>query len=152
MKSPYRNYQKTQVTTASKEKILLLEEISAPIVSLIHPSSEVSKYSSVDVGTVIMAGVVLNADSKISKGTILNTGCTIDHDCIIGDFTHIGPGANLGGGVQVGENTLVGTGASVKKSINIGKNTIVGAGAVVVNDLSDSIIAKGIPARSKTLK
>ena len=38
-------------------------------------------------------------------------------------------------------------GSSVRNKISIGDWTTIGAGAVVVNDVTDHVIAVGVPAR-----
>ena len=129
------------------EKLHWLVEKGAPLVSLIHPSAVISRYASLGVGCVIMAGVVVNADTKIADGVILNTGCSVDHDCEIDACSHISPGARLAGGVRLGAQSWIGIGACVKQLIRIGQQVVVGAGAAVTDDLPDGITAAGVPAR-----
>jgi UDP-perosamine 4-acetyltransferase len=117
------------------------------IVNAIHAKAIISDSVKLGNGVLIVAGVVINADSHIKNGAIVNTGATIDHDCIIGEFAFIAPGVNLSGTVNVGDGTLIGTGAAVIPNIEIGKNVTVGAGAVVVKDLPDSCTAFGVPAK-----
>ena len=83
------------------EKLAWLDGLSAPVVTLVHPSAIISRYAEFGLGTVIMPGVIVNASSRIGAGVILNTGCSVDHDCIIEDFVHISPNATLCGGVFV---------------------------------------------------
>ena len=130
------------------EKLSWLAEHSAPIVSLIHPSAVISRYASLGKGCVVMAGVIVNADTNIADGVILNTGSSVDHDCKIDACAHISPGARLAGGVQVGAQSWIGIGACVKQLISIGRQTVVGAGAVVVTDLPDGVTAVGVPAKA----
>jgi sugar O-acyltransferase (sialic acid O-acetyltransferase NeuD family) len=129
------------------EKLRWLSEISAPVVTLVHPSAVISQYADLGAGTVVMPGVVVNVSSQIGDGVILNTGCSIDHECTIGDCTHISPGARLAGGVKVGAQSWIGIGTSVKQLVQIGQRVTVGAGAAVVTDLPDGVTAVGVPAR-----
>lgn len=129
------------------EKLRWLSEISAPVVTLVHPSAVISQYADLGAGTVAMPGVVVNVSSQIGDGVILNTGCSIDHDCTIGDCAHISPGARLAGGVKVGTQSWIGIGTSVKQLVQIGQRVTVGAGAAVVTDLPDGVTAVGVPAR-----
>ena len=129
------------------DKTRLLISSGAPVISLIHPTSVVSKYSSIELGSVVMANAVINTFSKIGLACIVNTSATIDHDCELMDGVHVSPGANLAGSVKVKECAWIGIGTSVNQCLSIGKNVIIGAGSVVINDIPDNVIAVGIPSK-----
>ena len=113
----------------------------------IHPASVISKAASVDEGTAVMAGSVINIDAVAGRHCIINTGAVVDHDCVLEDFVHVAPNATLCGGVTVGEGTLIGAGSVVTPNIHIGKWSIVAAGAVVIRDVPDSVMVAGNPAK-----
>lgn len=115
--------------------------------SINHPNAIVSKYSKIGIGTVVMAGTIINANSTIGNHCILNTGSIIEHDCNIEDFVHVSPGASLAGNVSIGEGSHIGIGACVIQSVKIGKWVTIGAGAVVLNNIPDYATAVGNPAR-----
>lgn len=124
-----------------------LQAAGAKIITVIHPTAEVSRYASIGAGCVLFAGAIVNIGARIGDGVILNTGCTIDHDCILGDFTHVSPGAHLGGSVTVGEESWIGIGANIRHMSSIGIRVTVGAGAAVVADIPDGLTVVGVPAR-----
>jgi UDP-perosamine 4-acetyltransferase len=66
---------------------------------------------------------------------------------VIGNHAHIAPGATLSGAVQVGQLSHIGTGASVRQGIRIGERAVVGVGSVVVRDVPDGAVVRGVPAR-----
>ena len=113
----------------------------------VHPSSIISRYSSINKGTVVMSGALINADTQVGNHCIINTGASIDHDCILKDFVHISPNATLCGGVCVDECSQIGAGAIVIPGKKIGANVSVGAGAVVISDIPDNTVVVGNPAR-----
>ena len=128
----------------------LAEELSQQGVTFgmgIHPSVIMSKYASVDEGTVIMQGVVIQSCAKIGKHCIVNTSASIDHDNVLGDFVHISPHATLCGEVEVGEGTWIGAGTVVIQCVKIGRWSVIGAGSVVVNDIPDGVLAYGNPCK-----
>jgi len=122
-----------------------IETSGANIPILIHPSATIGELVEIGVGTVVMAGAVINCCSKIGKGCIVNTGATIDHDNIIEEYVHISPGVNLGGTVRVAKSSWIGIGATVSNNVNIISGCIVGAGAVVVRDIEETGTYVGAP-------
>lgn len=130
------------------EKLQQLKSAGAHLPVLVHPSAVISRYASIGPGSVVFASVVVNAYAVIGEGAILNTGCSIDHDCIVGNCVHVSPGARLAGTVNVGDGSWIGIGACVRQVTTIGANVLIGAGAAVVCDISDNMIATGVPARA----
>ncbi len=124
---------------------LIAAGASIPI--LIHPNAIIGTQVAFGVGTVIMAGAIINSSAKVGQGCIINTGATIDHDCIIDDYVHISPGVHLAGTVTIGKNSWLGIGCIVSNNICITRDCVVGAGAVVIKDISDKGIYVGVPAR-----
>ncbi|MFD4932112.1 acetyltransferase [Peribacillus butanolivorans] len=133
---------------STREKIQKkLEAEGASIPSLIHPSAVIGEQVELGVGTVVMAGAVVNCCTKIGKGCIINTGATIDHDNLIEEYVHISPGVHIAGTVNVGQGTWLGVGSIVSNNINITKGCKVGAGAVVIKDITEPGTYVGVPVR-----
>lgn len=118
------------------------------VVSVVHPSAVVARSSVIKPGTVLLAGVVVNADSLIGPNAILNTGCRIDHDCVVGAHAHIAPGATLAGMVTVGDEALIGAGTVVIPGRTIGPRSTTGAGTVVIRDVPPDCVVVGVPGRA----
>jgi sugar O-acyltransferase (sialic acid O-acetyltransferase NeuD family) len=121
--------------------------IDATYGTAIHGTAIISDKATIDVGTVVLHGAIVQAGTKIGAHVLINTAASIDHDNIIGDYAHISPHATLCGHVQVGEGTHIGAGAIVIPSIRIGRWCTIGAGAVVIKDIPDFATAVGNPAR-----
>ena len=68
-----------------------------------HPSAILSASCTIDQGSVVCAGVVVNTAAHVGANVILNTSCSVDHHNEIGDHAHIAPGARLGGDVTIGQ-------------------------------------------------
>lgn len=115
----------------------------------VHPSAVVSPRATIDDGTVIMQGAIVQSCAKLGKHCIVNTGASVDHDCEIGDFVHVAPHATVLGGVKVGDGSWIGAGAVVKQYITIGKKCMIGAGAVVLKDVPDGVTVVGVPGKEK---
>ena len=124
------------------DKLEWLKKKKLNVAILIHPSSTISKFASIGIGTCVMANAVVNPGTFIKKGVIINSSVSIDHDCIIEDFVHISPNSSLSGNVRVGKFTHLGTGTSVHPRINIGKNVKTGVGSKVFKNILDDIVYK----------
>lgn len=124
-----------------------LLEKKASITTLIHPHACIAESVEIGLGTVVMAGVVINPDTKIGTGVIVNTSSSIDHDNIIEDYCHVSVGTHLAGTVHVQKHTWIGEGALVSNNMNICGECTIGAGAVVVKDIDEKGTYVGVPAR-----
>lgn len=124
-----------------------LEALGATMPVLIHPNAVISEWVTIEVGTVVMAGAVVNANSLIGRGCIINTCASVDHDCQMGDYVHIAVGAHMGGTVKIEDNTCIGAGVTIKNNVNICSDCTIGAGAVVVKDIEEPGTYVGVPAQ-----
>ncbi len=122
---------------------LIAEKVNATFGIAIHPSAIISDSVKIDVGTVVMQGVIIQACTQIGRHCIVNTGASIDHECVIDDFVHISPRVTLCGNIHVGEGTWIGAGTVVIPGVKIGRWSIIGAGSVVDKDIPDGVLALG---------
>lgn len=130
-----------------QQKLQQLDSAGAKIITLIHPSATVSRYTQIGLGSVIVAGAVINPDCIIGSGAIINTCSSVGHDCNLGDAVHVCPGARLAGGTDVGDRAWIGVGSSVRQLIKVGADAIVGAGSVVVKNIHSDTVVIGNPAK-----
>lgn len=119
--------------------------LETPFGIAIHPKAIISSRALIAEGTVVMAGVTINADAKVGRHCIVNTNASVDHDCTLEDFVHVSPNVALCGGVNVGEGSHIGAGVVVIPGINIGRWCVLGAGAVIIKDVPDYATVVGNP-------
>lgn len=124
-----------------------LERLGANIATLIHPHSVIGEQVEIGMGSVVMAGAIINCCTKIGNGCIINTASTIDHDNLIEDYVHISPGVHLAGTVKVGQESWLGVGSIVSNNLIITSKCKIGAGAVVVKDITEPGTYVGVPVR-----
>ncbi len=115
--------------------------------TLCHRTASISSWSSIGVGTVVMAKTVINAGVLIGEHCIINSGAVVEHDCVLEDFVHISPNASLAGNVTVREGAHIGIGACILPGISVGKWSTIGAGAVITKDVPDGVVMVGNPGR-----
>lgn len=113
---------------------------------LIHPSSTVSRYASIDAGTVVFANSVVNAFAKLGKGCIINSSATVEHDCVLGEGVHLSPNVTLAGTTKVGGYSWLGIGSVTKQLVEIGAHTTIGANSTVIHNIPSNVTAIGTPA------
>lgn len=117
------------------------------LVTTIHPDACLGRGVTIGEGAVVMAGAIINSDSRIGRNVIVNTRASIDHDCVIGDHAHIAPGSTLCGAVTIGEGSFICAGSTIIPNRSIGKSVTVGAGSTVIRDVPDRMTVAGSPAR-----
>ncbi|MCA9197182.1 MAG: acetyltransferase [Planctomycetales bacterium] len=117
------------------------------IISAISHRAYIADGVELGLGTLVMPGAIIGADSRIGDGTIVNTRASIDHDNVIGECCHIAPGSTLAGTVTLESEVFLGAGTTVIPERKIGHGAIVGAGSVVVRDIPAHAVAYGTPAR-----
>jgi len=120
----------------------LLKELDFTLPVIVSPHAYVSKHAQIGEGSIIMHGVIINANAKIGNNCIINNKSLIEHDAVIGDHCHIATGAIINGEVSVGDETFIGSGAITKQAISIGKNCVIGAGVVLKNDIESKKVVK----------
>lgn len=124
-----------------------IKKMVKSFISVVHPLAQIAPTGIIGIGTLVMPGVIINADAIIGSHCIINTGAIIEHDCIVGDFTHIAPGTVLTGEVKIGHTTLIGANSTIVPGISIGDNCLIGAGSVVTKNIPDFAIVRGNPAK-----
>lgn len=132
---------------ANAARAKLSRELDCNWQSLIHPHALVDASCTVQAGTLVCAGVVIQPQAQLGRHVIVNTSASVDHDCRVGDFVHIAPGSRLTGEVTLAEGVFVGAGSTLIPGVRIGEWTRVGAGAVCIHDLPAGCTAMGVPAR-----
>ena len=116
-------------------------------ISIIHPSSSISKNASIGKNVFIQAGCTVTSDAKISDHVVILPGCIVHHGCIVGEYAMLGAQTVLSGSVNIKKNCYLGAGARVKNGVTIEKNTLVGMGSVVIKNLKSDITVAGVPAQ-----
>lgn len=129
------------------ERIDQLHRQGARVVTLIHPNAVVSRYAVLGMGSVMVAGAVINAFAHTERGCVINTAATVGHDCTLGIGVHVAPGANIAGNVVIGDHAWVGIGARIIQGLQVGAGAIIGAGATVVDHVPAGVTVVGTPAR-----
>lgn len=81
-----------------RELITRIQNIKAPLITLIHPRAFVSPTATIGSGSIVLPGVVIHTNANIGIGCIVSIGAMIDHDAVVEDYSHINTCAIIGAG------------------------------------------------------
>lgn len=127
----------------------LVKQQGGQFATLIASTAYVSRYASLDEGTVVMHHAFVNAEATVGKNVILNTFSNIEHGSIVGDQCHISTGVMVNGDCKVGNNCFIGSGTVLYNGVTITDGVIVSAGSVVRRSISIKGVYSGNPAGLK---
>jgi len=116
-------------------------------ISVIHPSAIISSSAELGPGCQVLAGAVINASAVLGSNVIVNTRAVVEHDCRLGSHVHVASGAVLCSGCTLGEGVHVGASAVVRQILEIGEWAVLGAGTVVISNVDNEALVRGIPAK-----
>jgi len=117
--------------------------------SLIHPTADVSPFSKIGNGTLVMPNSVIGPNALIGSFCILGSQSCVGHSSLLADFSSLSPAATLAGAVNVGLRSAVGLGAKVREKVKIGNDSVLGANSFLNKDLPNNVVAFGSPALVK---
>lgn len=118
-----------------------------PVATVISPTATIGVGAKVGAGTFIGHHSHVGPMAVIGEACILNTGCIVEHDCIVGRYTHVSVNAVLAGASRLGDLVFMGTGSTVIDKCAVCDSVTLGAGAVVVEEIFESGLYAGIPAK-----
>jgi len=101
-----------------REKIYINNK-NREFIRIKHPSSIVSKYAIIEIGSYMGAGVIINAGAYIGMGTLVNTGSIIEHDVHVGEFAHLSYKVIVGSNSKIKNKDFIDMGEIIKRNIEI---------------------------------
>ena len=112
-----------------------LVKLGAKLPVVMSPWAKISKHATLGDGTIVMHGVIVNANAHVGRNCIINSQALLEHGAQVGDHCHISTGARVNGDVIVGNGCFIGSGAVIKHGVSIGDNALIEAGQVVLADV-----------------
>jgi sugar O-acyltransferase (sialic acid O-acetyltransferase NeuD family) len=92
-----------------------LKEIGYELPTIISTFAYVSKFATVEEGTVVMHHALVNPNARVGKNCIINSKALVEHDVIVGDHCHISTAVVLNGGTVVKSDSFVGSNTTTKE-------------------------------------
>jgi len=112
-----------------------LKSLHVTIPIVISPFAHVSRYATIDEGSIVMHHAMVNSGACVGKNCIINSNALVEHDVSIEDHCHISTAAVVNGAATVRRCTFVGSNAIIREGIDIGDNSVVGAGMIVLQSV-----------------
>ena len=126
----------------------LIDQFNAEqLVTLIHPSAQISKQATIGKHVLIMAGVVITADAKIGDHCCILSNSVIHHDTEIGPYTMIAGGCVVAGFSKIGAHSYIGAGSTIRERVTLGDRCLVGMGSAVLSSYPEGSRIVGTPAK-----
>jgi acetyltransferase EpsM len=133
-----------------KTRITLFRDLCIPRTSLatfIHPSAYIAPDVTISPGVVIMPNVSISPGVEIGLCSLIMPGASVGHNTTIGDFCHLAAQSCISSFVNISEGVHIGLNATVRENTTIGRYAALGMGSVLLNNISESEIWAGNPAK-----
>ena len=127
-----------------KYKNLDIEE--KKLLTAIHPTAVVSKYSKIGYGVSIHPFVNISANVVIKNNVHIFSHSMIGHDTTLGHFSYVANNVSMGAFIKINEGGYLGMNSTIRERVKIGKWSIVGMGSVVINNVKNFSVVVGNPA------
>ena len=126
----------------------------------IEPGAVIREQVTIGKNAVIMMGAIINIGAVIGEGTMIDMGAVLGGRATVGSHCHVGAGAVLAGVIEpasatpviVEDDVLIGANAVVIEGVHVGRGAVVAAGAVVTQDVPQTAVVAGCPARVIKMK
>lgn len=116
--------------------------------SFIHNTAIIHKNVKIGKGVYILPGVKIMPCTVIKDNVMISMGVNIAHHTIIEEGCFFSQGTNIGASVLIKEKAYFGISSTLMTGVKeVGRDTLIGAGAVVINDIPDSAVVAGVPAK-----
>jgi sugar O-acyltransferase (sialic acid O-acetyltransferase NeuD family) len=118
-----------------------------PLGTIIHSNSFVARSCSIGAGVVILPGCIIDNEVTIKDNVFLNIAVSIAHGCTIKAHSFLSPRVAISGAVVIGECCNIGINTTIIDNICITDHVQTGGGAVVIDNIDQSGLYVGIPAK-----
>jgi sugar O-acyltransferase (sialic acid O-acetyltransferase NeuD family) len=136
-------------TVARSRWIEQMADYGFDFVTLLHPSTVVSKKTKIGRGVSVDAGSVIAGYSQIGEHVRIGRRVSFGHHTSVGAYSTLHPGCIVSGQCKIGTKVTLGTGCIILDGRTVGDGAVVAAGAIVTKDVPARTMVAGNPAQIK---
>lgn len=122
-----------------------LKKKGQEIMPVISKHSNISPSAKLGVGCHIGAFTTVFTNAEIGDGASIEDHCSVGINVKVGDFSVLSPGVMTGSKSVIGNDCFIGLGVCLNPGVTIANNCLIGSGSVVVKDIPENKVAKGVP-------
>ncbi len=115
--------------------------------TVVHPAAWVDDSADLAAGCLVGAGSLIGAGVRIEACCQLGLGVSVDTEAVLASACTLGAGAVVGSGAQLGNHVSVGAGAIIGSNVRVGDGCVIAPGAVVLRDCDAGTQLVGNPAQ-----
>jgi len=110
------------------------------LVSIIHPTSLISKTAEIGEGVYLAANSIISNNAVVENNCIINYQVVIGHDSKIKENSVLNPGVVIGGNSIIGKNVLIGANSVIKQNLKISADSKIDALTYVYFDIEKTSV------------
>lgn len=130
-----------------REFVKEVDARSASVISIMHPSVDISEYAKVGRGNILGYSSQVQSNALVGSFNLLEDHVTIGIDSIIGDYCTFQSGVRIGKEAVIEDGVFMGMGTIIHSGVTIGADSIIAAGSVVLQDVPEKSTVFGNPAK-----
>jgi len=115
--------------------------------NVIHKYAYISPYAKLGMGNFVGTNATIASKVALGDFNFINRNCSVGHHTIIGNRNKTGPGVTICSLCEIAEKNAFGANCTIIPELKIASEVEIGAGAVVTENISESGLYVGIPAK-----
>jgi UDP-N-acetylbacillosamine N-acetyltransferase len=124
-----------------------LKKSNFELITLIHPTVDLSYKVKVQEGTVIYPNCTIGYRTSVGVCCIIQPNCNLSHHNFIANFVNLSPNVNTGGFTEIEKFSDIKMSVNISNKIKIGSKCLIGAGSLVLNNCVPNSMYYGFPAK-----
>lgn len=136
----------SKMNTVRREKFLTFKKLGYVLANCVSQTASVNPLK-IGENNMIQEGVIIQPFAEIGDNCVFWGGTHIGHHSKVASHCFFGPRVAVAGHVHIGETSFLGINSTIKNHVKIGRGVLVAAGALVVEDVPDEMLVRGLKSK-----